>query len=98
MEPVPYTVREADVDEVLGAYGDLPEDTREAAREHVLRNVLDIDEIVRTAPEAQPQERREAALAAIEDLLIRDGFIDLAADEPRIFPITVQRDSERDDG
>jgi hypothetical protein len=98
MDPVPYTIREADVDEVLAAYGDLPPDSREAARTHVLRNVLDIDDVVRTTPEAQPEERREAALAAIEDLLIRAGFIDLAADEPRVFPITVQRDTERDDG
>lgn len=98
MEPDPYTIREEDVDEVLGAYGDLPPDLRERARAHVLRNVLDIDDIARTAPASQPGARREVALAAIEDLLIRDGYIDVAADEPRVFPVTVERDTERNDG
>ena len=115
MDPVPYEIREAEIDEVLSAYesvggGEYPEERRREARAHVMRHVLEIDEIVRAAPEerrlmprldpteadrAQPvgirpgdpsDARRELALAAIEDLLVRDGFIDAPADEARVFP------------
>lgn len=123
MEPVPYEIREDDVDEVLNSYeptggGDWDEQARIEARRHVMRNVTDIDDIVRSAPEdrygrgqsppepsgpvgdrpgdREPQ-RRGMALAAIEDLLIRDGFIDIAADERRVFPATTQHDTERPD-
>ena len=123
MDPVPYEIREEDVDEVLSAYesvggGSFTDSERAEARRHVMRHVLDIDEIVRAAPEdrrvlprevaaeaaprAQPTglrpgeesyPRRELALAAIEDLLIRDGFIDASDDEGRVFPITFEKDS-----
>ena len=116
MEPVPYQIRQEDIDEVLSAY-DAPDDLRSSAREHVLRQVTDIDFIVRTSPENpeaplaelyragqvgdepgdQSYDRREIALAAIEDVLIRDGFIELTADESRIYPILGRPDSERDD-
>lgn len=102
MDPVPYEIREEDVDEVLSAYepvggGDWPDEARAEARRHVMSNILDLDEAVRSSAEdpneslgasanraggigdrpgdRQP-ERRDMALAAIEDLLIRDGFID----------------------
>ena len=115
MDPVPYEIRPEDVDEVLSAYesvggGEWPEERRADARDHVMRNVLELDEIIRSVPEdrrvrprldtasadrtievgARPgdasPDRREMALAAIEDLLIRDGFIDATADEARVFP------------
>ena len=125
MEPVPYEIREDDIDEVLNAYGpseggDWQEDARADARRHVMENVTEIDETVRSAPEGPTSEaergvtrhtgpetdrpgdrgeaRREMALAAIEDLLIRDGFIELDPDESRLFPTTGEADTERDDG
>jgi hypothetical protein len=123
MDPVPYEIREEDVDEVLDAYepvggGEWPDDLREEVREHVLRHVLDVNETVRSAsedpsdalgaagdragdirdrPGDREPDRRDMALAAIEDLLIRDGYLDLDVDEPRTFPITGERDTERDD-
>ncbi|MGQ0563155.1 MAG: hypothetical protein ACT443_14940 [Gemmatimonadota bacterium] len=95
MDPVPYAIREEDIDEVLSAYA-APDAVRAAARDHVMKQVIDIDDIVRTAPETDA--RREVALAAIEDILIRDGLIDMAANETRVFPITMARDDERADG
>jgi len=119
MDPVPYEIREEDVDEVLSVYesaggGEWSEERREEARAHVMRNVIELDEVVSTAPEdpagsamrAAPvaerpgdgsPDRREMALAAIEDLLIRDGYIELDEDEPRAFPVTIERDTERND-
>jgi len=110
MDPVPYEIREEDVDEVLSAHeptggGDWPEERRVQARKHVMSNVTDIDETVRSAAEEPRQgadanragdisdhpgdrspARRDMALAAIEDLLIRDGFIDVDGDDDRAFP------------
>jgi hypothetical protein len=111
MQPVPYEIREEDVDEVLGAYpppeGDgWPEDVRAEARRHVMRHVTELGRIIRTVPEdatALPadrppgsiadrpgdrsHDRREMALAAIEDLLIEDGFIEPLPGEARAFPV-----------
>ena len=81
-DPVPYEIKEEDIDEVLGSYGVESDDVRNAARAHVMRSVRDIDDVVRTAT-----DRRETALAAIEDVLISDGFIEAADDEPRVFPV-----------
>lgn len=119
MDPVPYEIRVEDVDEVLSAYepvggGEWPEE----ARAHVMRNVLDVDEMVRSAsedasdrlgaagdragdmgerPGERAPERRDMALAAIEDLLIRDGFLDVDEDDQRVFPATGEADTERND-
>jgi hypothetical protein len=116
MQPIPYEVREEDVDEVLSAYesvggGTFTEEERQEARGHVMRHVLDINEEVHTVPEDRrvasrvdaedeprhrpltrgpgelPSSRREMALAVIEDMLIREGFIDAAPDEERVFPV-----------
>ena len=123
MDAVPYEIREEDIDEVLDTYeptggGDWPEERRREVRAHVLRNVTELDETVRSAsedpsdalgaagdraggigdrPGDRAPERRDMALAAIEDMLIRDGYIDIDADEPRAFPVTAEADTERDD-
>jgi hypothetical protein len=116
MQPIPYEIREEDVDEVLSAYESVGgtewnEEARIEARRHVMRHVIELNEMVQTTPEDRrisarvdaedeprgrpvtkgpgelPSSRRDTALAAIEDLLIRDGFIDLAEDEERVFPV-----------
>jgi hypothetical protein len=122
MDPVPYTIQEDDVDEVLSAYepvggGEWTEEARRTARAHVFRHVTDLDDMVRTAPENErvtqdlrarvhrtgsnsiqdAPSRRELALAAIEDLLIRDGLIGISDREKRVFPAVTERDNEHDD-
>jgi hypothetical protein len=109
MEPVPYEIREDDVDEVLSAYASTGSDWTDAqrreARDIVMRNVLDLNDTVRAAPEdrritsrgddravdagSRPGDasaaRRDLALAAIEDLLIREGFLDETDGDERVF-------------
>jgi hypothetical protein len=119
MDPMPYEIRQEDVDEVLSAYestggSEWTPDRRREAHGHVMRNVSDLNDTIRTAPDerrirprggtgdaetegSQPRDdspRRDLALAAIEDLLIRDGFLDVRADEDRVFPAVPRRDSD----
>jgi hypothetical protein len=108
MDPIPYEIQAEDVDEVLSAYEstgghEWTRERRAEAHGHVMRNVVELNEVIRTAPEerrirprggtgdaeisgTQPRDdspRRDLALAVIEDLLVRDGFIE---DERRVFP------------
>jgi hypothetical protein len=114
MEPVPYEIEEHDIDEVLDAYeapggGAWSDQDRRSARDHVLKNVVELNDTIRSAsedpsdalgeagdrmgdmsdrPGDRAPARRGMALAAIEDLLVRDGFIDVDAGEDRVFPVT----------
>jgi hypothetical protein len=118
MDPVPYRIRAEDVDEVLTAY-ETRDDVREEAREYVFRQLVNLDDVVRTAPESLDAarrgavgdiagssetlgdfspDRRELALASIEDELIRGGFVELQPGEARLFPIAFRRDTEIEDG
>jgi hypothetical protein len=101
VEPVPYEIKEADIDEVLAAYAPVTgsawtDEARRDVHAYVMRHVLDLDDATRTAPE-DPSVRRDVALAAIEDLLIRAGLLTIGAGETRVFPIVTRRDTERDD-
>jgi hypothetical protein len=70
---------------------DLNETIRTAPEERRLQPRVDAEDADRALPldhapgDASP--RREMALAAIEDLLIRDGFIEPAGGEDRVFPV-----------
>ena len=118
MEPVPYRIRPEDVDEVLTAY-ETPDNLRDQARAFVFRQLVEMDDTVRTAPESRDAprmgsvgdlprssetlgdfsaDRRELALASIEDELLRGGFVELPPGESRLFPIVLESDTERDDG
>jgi hypothetical protein len=120
MDPVPYEIREEDIDEVISAYdstggGTFTDEERGEARQHVMRNLLELNEMIASAPEERRLQarmdaedepralkagtppgadspRRDMALAAIEDLLIRDGFIEVSEDESRVFPAGGERE------
>lgn len=83
-DPIPYRIDDEDIDEVLSAYS-VPDEARAEARVRVRQRLMDIDEDVRMVPE-DINARRGMALAEIEDILIDDGIIDAAPDEPRIYP------------
>ena len=59
MDPVPYRIRDEDVDEVLTAY-EATDDVRSEARAYVFRRLVDVNEVVRTAPESLDAARRGA--------------------------------------
>lgn len=88
-DPIPYRITDEDIDEVLAAYS-VPDDAREEALMDVRRRLLDIDEDVRTVPD-DLAERREMALAEIEDILINDRIINAMPGEGRIYPPVPRR-------
>jgi hypothetical protein len=111
-DPIPYHIRDVDIDEVLNTYA-APDEVRAAAHQLVMQRVLDINELVRMAPETahdqrlihrdtlgsgnehpgdQAPERRELALAAIEDILITAGFVEPDSPENRLYPIVRDRE------
>jgi hypothetical protein len=78
-EAVRHVMRHArDIDEIVRT---APETVRDPARMH-----RDVVGEAGARPGDQLHDRRELALAAIEDLLIRDGYLD-ATSEERVFPI-----------
>jgi hypothetical protein len=78
---------------------DLNQTIRTAPEERRLQPRVDAEDADRALPldhapgDASP--RREMALAAIEDLLIRDGFIEPAGGEDRVFPVLPGTDTRR---
>ncbi len=69
-----------DLNETVGSAAEDPSDSRGAAGDRMGK--------ASDRPGERSPARRGMALAAIEDLLIRDGFIDLETGEDRVFPAT----------
>ncbi len=86
----PEDVRERARAHVMDRVLELAEEVRSASEDpsDALGASGDRTGAVSDRPGDRAPARREAALAAIEDLLIRDGFIDVDADENRVFPTT----------
>jgi hypothetical protein len=84
----PDEVREQAIRYVMSNVVDLNETVRTAPEGSAdeVRGAENRAGPVSDRPGDRSEDRRELALAAIEDLLIRDGFIDVDADEPRTFP------------
>lgn len=101
MQTLYYEISEDDVDEVLDAHeptggGRFPESVRLEMRALVLQNVTEIDESVAGILELggidpTDEQCREAALSAIEDLLIREDMLELDRHEDeREFPMITE--------
>jgi hypothetical protein len=81
---------------------ELNDTVRTAPEERRLQPRVDAEDADRALPlthgpgDASP--RREMALAAIEDLLIRDGFLEAAEDEERVFPVVPGAGETRREG
>jgi hypothetical protein len=93
----PDEIREEARQHVMSHVVDLAELIRTAAEDPTESVGTGRTDNMGDRPGDREPERRDMALAAIEDLLIRDGFIDLEADESRAFPVTGEPDTERDD-